>query len=283
MSIITISRGSFSGGQALAERVAQRLGYRCLSREVLVEAAATYGVPEPTLAQFFETQPGVWGRLTQSRWLYRIFLQATMCERALQGHLVYHGLAGHLLLPGISHVLKVRLIAPLAYRLRAVMAREGLGRKAALHYIQRVDEERLRRMRYLFEVDWRDPVLYDVVLNLEHMSLETAADVVLLMAQRPEYQPTPASEKALRDLALRCRVQATVAAHPATSSLEVEVRAEDGVVWVTGSMTFNERPLSPYPLQEAIICIAQQIPGVREVLVARELKPVGVDPGATRS
>src|SRR5919197_611039 len=53
MSIITISRGSFSGGQALAERVAQRLGYSCLSREVLVEAAATYGVPESTLAQFF--------------------------------------------------------------------------------------------------------------------------------------------------------------------------------------------------------------------------------------
>ena len=91
MSIITISRGSFSGGQTLAERVAERLAYRCLSREVLVEAAATYGVPEPALAQFLDTSPGLWERLTQSHRLYLIFLQVVMCERALPGRLVYHG------------------------------------------------------------------------------------------------------------------------------------------------------------------------------------------------
>ncbi len=155
--------------------MAERLAYRCLSREVLVEAAATYGVPEPALAQFLDTSPGLWERLTQSRRLYLIFLQAVMCERALPGRLVYHGQAGHLLLPGIGHVLKVRLIAPLDVRIRAVMAREGVGREAALMSIQRVDEERLRRLRYLFQVDWRDPAVYDVVLNLEHMTLEAAA------------------------------------------------------------------------------------------------------------
>jgi hypothetical protein len=37
MPIMTISRGSITDGQTLAERVAERLGSRCLSREVLVE------------------------------------------------------------------------------------------------------------------------------------------------------------------------------------------------------------------------------------------------------
>ena len=46
MAIITISRGTFSGGQSLAEYVAGKLGYRCLAREVLIEAARQYGVDE---------------------------------------------------------------------------------------------------------------------------------------------------------------------------------------------------------------------------------------------
>ena len=46
MSIITISRGSLSGGQALAERLANRLGYRCISSEALIEAAAIDGAGE---------------------------------------------------------------------------------------------------------------------------------------------------------------------------------------------------------------------------------------------
>jgi Cytidylate kinase-like family len=100
MSIITISWGSFSAGQNLAERLVERLAYRCLSREILVEAAATYGVPEPAPAQFLDMRPGLWERLTRPRALYRIFLQAVMCERALRGRLLHHGQAGQLLLLG---------------------------------------------------------------------------------------------------------------------------------------------------------------------------------------
>ena len=62
-----------------------------------------------------------------------------MFELAREGDLVYHGQAGQQLLRGIAHVVKVRLIAPLEYRLRAVMAREGLARERALPYVQHVD------------------------------------------------------------------------------------------------------------------------------------------------
>jgi cytidylate kinase len=267
MPIITISRGSLSGGTALAERVAQRLGYGCVSREVLVEAAAKYGVPEAKLSDFLDKVPGFWERLTVSRRLYLLFIQAIMCEFAQQGNLVYHGHAGHLLLKGIGHVLKVRLIAPLAYRITAVMARQGVSPKAALHYIQRVGEERRRRMRDLFEVDWRDPALYDVVVNLEEMSLETAADVVVYLAQHTEYQPTVASQKALADLTLRCRVQAAIVAHPATIGIMVEAQADGGSVRLAGVVECNE-------LHEDIIHIAQTVPGVQEVISDLEVRPM---------
>ena len=273
MSIITISRGSLSGGRALAEQLAERLGYRCISSEALIEAAAKYGVPEPKLSEVFEKTPSFWERLTKSRRLYLIFIQAAMCELAQQGKLVYHGQGGQQLLRGISHIMKVRLIAPLEYRIKVAIEREGLtSREAARQYLQQVDEERLRRMRYLFNVDWRDPALYDVVLNFEHMSLETAADVVVYLAQHPEYQPTAASQKALDDLTLRCRVQAAIAAHPTTSGIDVDVRADDGIVWVTGLIDSSE-------LEYEIIRIAQTVSGVKEVISDLEIKPVFPYPG----
>src|SRR5918999_4782022 len=57
MSIITISRGTASGGQALAERVAAKVRWPCLSNEVIVEAAKRYNVPEPELVKAFEKAP----------------------------------------------------------------------------------------------------------------------------------------------------------------------------------------------------------------------------------
>ncbi len=44
MPIITISRGSFSGGKMLAESVAKVLGYRCIDRDQIIQKAATWGV-----------------------------------------------------------------------------------------------------------------------------------------------------------------------------------------------------------------------------------------------
>src|SRR5574341_216362 len=140
MAIITISRGAFSGGQALAERVASVLGYRCVSREVLIEASERYGIPEAKFTEVLETAPHWWERWQESLRLYRIVLQAAMCEVAQGGNLVYHGHAGQELFPGIGHVLKVYLTAPMSYRVQQVRSRQGLSESAALEYIEQVDK-----------------------------------------------------------------------------------------------------------------------------------------------
>jgi cytidylate kinase len=263
MPIITISRGSLSGGRALAERVAAWLGYRCITSEELIEAAAHYGVPEPKLSQVLVKGPSFWERLMKARHLYLIFLQAAMYELAREGDLVYHGQAGQQLLRGIAHGITVRLIAPLEDRLRAVMARKGLPRARALQYVRQVDEARVRQMRDLFHVDWRDAALYDVVVNLEHMRLERAADAVIYLARHPAYQATPASEKQLADLAMTWRVKASLAVHGG----DVEVRAEDGIVWLTGFVISSEAT-------DFLVRMTQMVSGVTEVISELEIKPV---------
>jgi cytidylate kinase len=260
MSIIAISRGTASGGQALAERVAAKLGWPCLSNEVIVEAAKRYNVPEPELVKAFEKAPTFWEKLTASRRVYLTFVQAAMCEYAERGDLVYHGHAGHALLPGISHVLKVRLVAPLEYRIAAVIERNPrLDRKGAIRYINSVDEERTSRMRYLFDVDWRDPYQYDLVLSLDKLTIATACDLVIQAVQWEQFQPTEASRRALHHLALASRIRAALDAQPQLSPYDIGVDVEQGVVTLTGTL----------PTDEAIhqvLNIAEQTSGVKQVI-----------------
>jgi cytidylate kinase len=260
MSIITISRGTASGGQALAECVAAKLGWPCLSNEVIVEAAKRYNVPEPELVKAFEKAPTFWEKLTASRRVYFTFVQAAMCEYAEHGNLVYHGHAGHELLPGISHVLKVRLVAPLAYRIRVAMERNPrLDRKGATRYINQIDEERTSRMRYLFDVDWRDPYQYDLVLSLNKLTLDTACDLVIQAVQWEQFEPTEASRQALQNLALSSRIRAALDAHPQFSPYDIGVAVEEGIVILAGTL----------PTDDAIrqvINIAEQASGVKQVL-----------------
>ena len=275
MPIITISRGSLSSGQDLAERVASQLGCSCMSREMLLEAATRYGVPEPKLSELFEKKPSFWEWLTRSRERYLVFVQAAMCEAAQSGQLVYHGLAGQQLLAGVSHVLKMRLIAPLERGIRGGMERQNLSREEAVKFIQRIDDERYHRMRELFEVDWRDPALYDVVLNLEQMSLDTAAEIVVSLAQKPEFQPTAASNKALQDLAVGARVKATLLADPTTGDIPVQVDADDGVVHISGIVTAIDDGQIEDTLRER----AMTVPGVSQVLLDIQFRPVLAHPG----
>ncbi len=259
MAIIAISRGTFSGGEALAKCVAERVGYPCLSREAnLEEAAKTYGVPTRDLAAAMERRPSFWQRVVGERSAYLIFVRAALCEHAQADNLVYHGLVGHLLLPGISHVLRVRVIADLDYRIKAASAERKRGYPEALAYIEKADRERRQWVRFLFDVEWDDPHLYDLIVNLSRVSLDMACATVARLTEQDEFKATPESRKAMANLALGSRVSAQLALDPRTSGVAVEVVAEDGIVTITGETRWQ-------PVKDAIHTVARDVDGVKEV------------------
>jgi cytidylate kinase len=236
MPIITISRGSMSGGRALADCVAAAVDAPCIGRELVVEAAARLGVTEEVLSQKLERSPGLWQRMTRERRIYVTALQAALAEHVGSGHLVYHGFADHLLLPGVPGVLRVRLIAPLAMRVRAVMDQHRMPRDAAERYIEEVDADRARWARFTYGVDLSDPALYDLTLNLDAMTMASACSVVVDVARRPEFTVTREVRSQLSDFVTACRVKVALATDPATRSLDLDVTAENGSVTVSGEM-----------------------------------------------
>ena len=259
MSIIAISRGTFNGGEALAKRMAERLGYQCLSREtILEEAAKAYRVPAADLVEAMEKRPAFWYRVVGERTAHLACVRASLCEHAQADNLVYHGLAGHLLLPGISHVMRVRVIADMDSRIKAARAQQELGHAEALAYIEKVDKERRQWIGFLFDVEWDDPNLYDVVLNLSRMSLGTACETVARLTECGEFKATPESRRAMQNLTLASRVSAKLAMDPRTRDVELKVVADGAIVTISGETRLQE-------IDEALQAVAREVDGVTEV------------------
>jgi cytidylate kinase len=259
MAIITISRGSKSGGHALAECLARRLDYPIVGREVIQEAATQLGVSEEEVGQGMEHTPKLWGRRSLARRLYVTAVQAALAQRIVDGNLVYHGLAGQLLLRGLPAVLRLRLIAPLETRIATLMENDSMDRSSAHRYIRDMDEARARWVTMMYDQDINDPALYDLVINLEVMSLPTACVLIAKAAEQPAFVADDAAKAKLASFSLACQARVALLSDPQTRGLDLDVKADDGVVEVSGSLT-----LSPTgQLENRISQIVSDVPGVR--------------------
>ncbi len=139
MSIITISRGSYSRGKEVAEKLAHSLGYQCLSRDILLEASELYNIPEIKLVRAIHDAPSILERFTYSKESYVAYIRAALLRHVQKDNVVYHGLAGHFLLQGIPHVFKVRIIADLEDRVKEEMKRENISAEEARRILQKDD------------------------------------------------------------------------------------------------------------------------------------------------
>ncbi len=239
MPIVVISRPLFSGGELLAEHLGHRLSVNVLSREVLIEAAKKYGVSESDLYETLDQPSGFLKQPISKKEHYILAVRAMLTEMFPEGIGVYHGYAGQFLLEGLNGVLKLRLVAPLEYRIRSAMIELNISRDQAQKQIHHADENRRKWVHQLYEGDWDDPSLYDVTINLASMSVETATELVVDLLGRPEYKRTPEYMRRYRDYALKLRIQAELAFHSKFSETDVEVEVNHGVVNLSGGLTFE--------------------------------------------
>ena len=236
MAIITISRGTFSGGQGLANCLATTLGYRVISREFLAEAADRYGVKEANLRRGIEQAPTFWDRFRIDRQIYLCVVRAALCQSVRDDNVVYHGNAGHLLLQDVDPVFRIRVIAPMAQRIAAAVEEEGCTPQEAETAIAAKDDARVAWSRFLYGVEWRDPSLYDVVINLEKLCLESTCEAIASLVQRPEFTITEDSRKRLDDLFLASHVKAKLFLNPrvGAAAAKIDVSASSGLVRLSG-------------------------------------------------
>lgn len=259
MAVITISRGSYSKGKAVAEKVAQRLGYECLSRDVILEASEEFSVPEIKLVRAIHDAPGILERLSHEKNKYIAYIQTALIKHFCNDNVVYHGLAGHYFVQGISHVLKVRIIADMEERVKLEMERENISKDEAIRLLKKDDNERKKWSEYLYDTDTADPKLYDLVIHIHKISVEDAVDIICHTVSMEKFKTTDESIKAMKGLLLAAEVKAAIVG----VDPDIKVCALDGEVWVRG----KARLLEQSSLNEEITRIASDVPGVESVQI----------------
>ena len=88
MSIITISRGSHSRGQEVAEKVARRLGYDCISKEVFVEASKNFNMAKTKLVSVIQGTPTILDRFVYGKEKYFAYIQKALLHHLQKNNVV---------------------------------------------------------------------------------------------------------------------------------------------------------------------------------------------------
>lgn len=274
VAIITISRGCFSHGQEIAEKVARMLEYECVSREILVDAAQLFDVSERKLIRSIHDAPNMLERITNGREKYLSYIKAALLERVKTDNVVYHGHAGHLLLTDIPAVLKVRIIAALEDRVELLQQKQKLSKDQALKFIENEDKHRASWTRYLYKMDLSDILLYDIVIHIGQLKIQDACDIICAAAKSKTYEMSLTTRKSINDLAIASHVKAAL-----QDVCETEVSSNNGHVHVKVAAQKLRKTGQASPalqlhifstikedLTQQILSIAHKIPGVAEVV-----------------
>jgi hypothetical protein len=152
----------------------------------------------------------------------------------------------------------VRVIADMEFRIKGAMTRKSLSREEAITFIKKIDKQRDKWTRFLYGLEWKDASLYDVLFNLEHLSIDVAGDTIVHMANLDAFKATPESQKTLDDLILSSRVWSALAIDGQIMVSNVTVNADAGKVTISGGA-------SSAKAINAITAAAQKVEGVKEV------------------
>ena len=200
MAVITIDGATFCHGPEVTERVAEKLQLSRLSDEKVFSAATDLsGIAADKLSRMVYGPSSFFPSGTRDTVTAVAALRVAIVEAISPDNLVYHGLLGHLLSTGLTHVLRVCLAGTHDFRL-AEAGKLGVGNRDARRRIKVDDEARADWMDLVVGLGAWDKSMYDIFIAMQETSLDDAVDLICDHARRPVLALTGGSERALADV-----------------------------------------------------------------------------------
>jgi CheY-like chemotaxis protein len=258
MPIITIFSGGFCQEESIVREVMARTGCRHIrDADIVAEASRLSAMAASKIKRAFSSKTSVFNKFTLEKERSLAYIRLAVADLITTDNAVITCFSGQLIPAHISHTLRVCLIAPKKYRIAAA-ARQGISEKEAARLVQRREEDCSFWVDSLFSNgDPWDPILYDIVIPVDKMSLQDAATLIADNAGRDIIRQTADSKRALEDFRLAARTEAALVRQGHT----VEVSAKDGAI----TLTINKHVLRLNRLQEELKSIAAPIAGVKSV------------------
>ncbi len=184
--VITMSTQCGCRADELAKLLAHELHYGLFDKEIVNYIAQHLGVRSAVIESLDEHERSnletwVEGILKQhfvDRDDYLHALGEVTKTASLQGGVVLLGRGSNFLLQG-TNAFRTRLVAPFEVRKQNLFQYRGESEKQAVRIIERVDRERAHFIQNYFKRDIDDATAYDLVLNMEHITLDAAVKIIL--------------------------------------------------------------------------------------------------------
>ncbi len=238
MTVIAMTREMGTLGKDVAAGLSETLGIEVIHQELVEHhLAERLQLGDSAVHRFLEGRSSLWERWKidsnrMSRYTADEVLQLTS-----QGDVLIRGWGAAQLLRDVSHVLCVRVCAPMSKRVVVMMERLGITDEKAMRLeIERNDNAHGRTIERQFGGDWRDPENYDIVLNTEFLPIETCVAQLQQLAGSSAFTETKESRARLADKAIEAEVRnildANIVGTPFGSGIYVTV--VDGNVTLSG-------------------------------------------------
>jgi cytidylate kinase len=239
MAVIAMTREIGSLGTEVATGVAARLGLEIVRLEVAANnVAKRLGVSESAVTRYLDGSASLLERWQVDR--RKLFRYA--CEEILglaqRGNVLIKGWGAATLLRDVPDVISARICAPMDFRVRTQMEREGRKDAARVQdEIERFDAGRARTLRAYFDIEQEDARFYHIVLNTERLSVEACVNAICELAEGPRFRDNSKSRSALANKLLEAKINAAMAENisVAMAPLGVSVSVTNGKVTLAGT------------------------------------------------
>jgi hypothetical protein len=204
MPVITI-RGQYGSWSAeIGELIAHKLNIDYVDREIIAEVAERLRQPSTSIEEKEMPPCTFLGRLSEAmaqtafmgdgiyEGLYSPLceiplndshylsgLEYVIKELARSQSIVIRGRGSQLILkdfPGIFHIM---IVAPIEVRVKRVMESLKLNEEDARNEIARFDNGSSEFVKRYFRTNIADPINYDIVINTNHLSIESTASIIV--------------------------------------------------------------------------------------------------------
>jgi len=235
MPVIAMTQEVGTRGSDVAAGVAAALGIESISHDLAERVADKMHVKKSLLQRLREGKASMFEKLAASKSEIAMFTAEEVLSLAQRGNILIRGWGSTLLLRPVPHVPTVRVCAPMEFRIRSLMERLDTDDEEFLRgEIEKSDAAHAAAMHARFNVRWGDPLLYDLTLNTERMSIESCVEQVVALVRRPEFQETDASRVQLANLALEARVRTALHADARTSDVHITPVADGAILRLRG-------------------------------------------------
>jgi cytidylate kinase len=201
-SVVCVSHTTGSGGDEVGQQIAERLGYLYVDEDIVARAAAAGGLEPKDIADeerrksyarrvletLAEGDPAMWTTTAPVELVrpadLRGLIRETVIQTAARGNVVIVAHAASFALEPAPEVLRVFVTASAGTREQRIAGTDGVEPAKAARTIKDSDRGRSDYLKRFYGIDRESPTDYDLVVNTDSLSTESAAEIVLSAAAR---------------------------------------------------------------------------------------------------